>query len=305
MTNKAPVQAYDPIVAAGPNASILHYSADNASLKGRPLVCMDAGGEYACYASDITRSFPLSADGAWPSADAAALYALVEEMQESCIAALAPGALYSDINRLAQRIGTRGLIRLGVVKIPDEHEAIEDFIDCGNIRAFFPHFLGHHMGLDVHDIGFIGTVSASHPAANVNTTTTNNPNPRPKPALPLYPHPLSTPLRTATTTEAPLEPGMVLTVEPGIYFNRYALDHLYLNRPDFAALVDMDVLERFIALGGVRIEDDLLITPTGYKNLTSAPKGREMLEVIREGAECDHGWGCPFPIEGRHGIGEE
>ena len=73
---------------------------------------------------------------------------------------------------------------------------------------------------------------------------------------------------------------------------------LYLKDPDFAKHIDEKVLERYMHVGGVRIEDDILITKDGYENLTLAPKGKEMLDVIRDGAQCTHGEGCSFRANG-------
>lgn len=80
-----------------------------------------------------------------------------------------------------------------------------------------------------------------------------------------------------------LEEGMVVTVEPGIYFSVYALQHFYLPSPIHSQYINTEVLERYLPVGGVRIEDDLLITSTGYENLTTAPKGDAMLDIIRSG----------------------
>ena len=78
---------------------------------------------------------------------------------------------------------------------------------------------------------------------------------------------------------------MVITVEPGIYFNSFLLEEFFLNDPKHAQYIDAEVLKRYMDVGGVRIEDDILITKDGYENLTTAPKGEEMLECIRKGAE--------------------
>jgi Xaa-Pro dipeptidase len=83
ISHGAPNQAYQIIAASGPNAAVLHYDRNNESLKNKPLVCLDAGAEWQCYASDVTRTFPLS--GEWPSKYARDIYRVVERMQEECI----------------------------------------------------------------------------------------------------------------------------------------------------------------------------------------------------------------------------
>lgn len=78
-----------------------------------------------------------------------------------------------------------------------------------------------------------------------------------------------------------LRPGMVITVEPGIYFNKYALDSIYLPSPVHSKYINKDVLKRFMPVGGVRIEDDILITTKGFEVLTTTPKGEEALRIIQ------------------------
>ncbi len=78
-----------------------------------------------------------------------------------------------------------------------------------------------------------------------------------------------------------LAPNMVITVEPGIYFSRYALQNVYLKDPRHSKYINVSLLERYYPVGGVRIEDDILVTETGYENLTTAPKGEEACRIIR------------------------
>lgn len=135
---------------------------------------------------------------------------------------------------------------------------------AGTSRAFFPHGLGHHLGLDVHDVNgvpimrYVEAQSAILDTANARA-----------PCLPDQP---------------PLEEGMVITIEPGIYFSRYELSRAWLHSPVHSKFIDKVVLEKYWAVGGVRIEDDMLITATGSENLTTAPKGEAALEIIRNGS---------------------
>ncbi|KAI9872597.1 MAG: hypothetical protein M1830_001429 [Pleopsidium flavum] len=232
-------QAYDIIAASGENNSTLHYVKNNEPLKGRQLVCLDAGCEWECYASDVTRTFPIS--GYWPSREAKDIYDIVQLMQISCIKKLKPGVRFLSLHILAHKIAIEGLLRLGIL----EGGTPEDIYQSGTSQAFFPHGLGHHLGLEYF--------------------RRNSP---------------------CTADSSELEEGMVITVEPGIYFSRYGLDHIYLHNPNFLRFVNISVLKRYLPIGGIRIEDDILITADGYENLTTAPKGEEMLRIIRNGADA-------------------
>ncbi|KAJ4310089.1 hypothetical protein N0V94_008621 [Neodidymelliopsis sp. IMI 364377] len=147
ISHQAKQQAYDPIAASGHNAGTLHYDANNEDFDNRQLMCLDAGCEYELYASDITRTFPLAES--WPSKEAENIYKLVECMQESCIKRLAPGVRYLDLHILAHQIAIDGLLKLGIL----HNGTKEEIYNAGTSRAFFPHGLGHHVGLEVHDAG--------------------------------------------------------------------------------------------------------------------------------------------------------
>jgi Xaa-Pro dipeptidase len=147
ISRQAKHQAYDPIVASGPNAGTLHYAANNEDFGDRQLLCIDAGCEFENYASDITRTFPLS--GSWPSLESENIYKLVQRMQETCIERLAPGVRYLDLHILAHQIAIDGLLSLGIL----HNGTREEIYKTGTSRAFFPHGLGHHVGLEVHDVG--------------------------------------------------------------------------------------------------------------------------------------------------------
>lgn len=147
VAQQAKEQAYDPIAASGPNAGTLHYDANNEDFDDRQLMCLDAGCEYQLYASDITRTFSLSSS--WPSKEAENSYKLVELIQESCIERLAPGVRYLDLHILAHQIAIDRLMALGTL----HNGTKEEICKAGASRAFFSHGLGHHVGLEVHDVG--------------------------------------------------------------------------------------------------------------------------------------------------------
>ncbi|KAH6026116.1 Xaa-Pro aminopeptidase [Parastagonospora nodorum] len=272
VSHQAKQQAYDPIAASGPNAGTLHYDANDEDFGKRQLMCLDAGCEYELYASDITRTFPLSSK--WPSKEAANIYRLVERMQELCIKRLAPGVRYLDLHILAHQIAIDGLLALGIL----HNGTKEEIYKAGTSRAFFPHGLGHHIGLEVHDVGQAELMSVRRGKQVLEQSPS------------LYPMNFHSPVYDPKTCHAPVDPqsshleeGMIVTVEPGIYFSVYALQHFYLPSPVHSKYINLEVLNRYLPVGGVRIEDDILITAKSYENLTTAPKGDEMLEIIQRG----------------------
>lgn len=251
-------QSYPIIAASGPNAAVLHYGRNNESLRGKPLVCVDAGAEWNCYASDVTRTFPLR--GQWPDQHTKDIYELVERMQEDCIRSIRPGSRFLSLHQLAHKIAVDGLLALGVLKGGTPKEILLS----GASKVFFPHGLGHHVGLEVHD------VSESSLMASLQSQQRSQPHSQSIPSC-----------HSPCTASAPLlEEGMVVTVEPGIYFSPLALANA--RKQDFACYIDFAIADKYVHLGGVRIEDDILVTANGYENLTTAPKGDEMLAIIRQ-----------------------
>lgn len=140
----AHTQAYPIIAGAGVNASTLHYEANNQPLGDNQLVVVDAGCEWQCYASDITRTLPIN--GSF-STEAAAIYAIVERMQEECIARIRPGCVFYELHLHASDVAIQGLRKLGILR-----GSFDEIQKAGTVAAFFPHGLGHHVGLEVHDV---------------------------------------------------------------------------------------------------------------------------------------------------------
>ncbi|KAF2213187.1 hypothetical protein CERZMDRAFT_67426 [Cercospora zeae-maydis SCOH1-5] len=255
IARKAKIQAYDPIAGSGPNAAELHYSDNTADFGNGQTVVLDAGCEVERYASDVTRTMPINPKhpGHWPSQEAKDIYHLVEFVQESCIKRMLPGVQFIEIFWYAHQLIIEGLLKLGIL-VGDQ---VGTIFAAGTSRAFMPHGLGHHVGLEVHDV---------------------SPDPAPPMAESSY--------GALHSVDAPvLEPGMVVTIEPGVYFNKFLLDNFFLNDPKHRQFIDMKVLKRYMQVGGVRIEDDILITKHGYENITTAPKGEEMLNIIRAHAK--------------------
>jgi len=211
--------AYEPIVASGPNATILHYRENDRTLAAGDLVLIDAGCELDFYASDVTRTFPVSETF---TADQAAIYDLVLAAQKAAFEVVRPGVTLDDVHGASLAVIAKGLIELGIVQ-----GTVEDVLAKDLHKPFTVHRTSHWLGMDVHDAG-------------------------------IY-------YRRGEAVK--LEPGCVLTVEPGLYF-----------RSD-----DERVDARWRGIG-VRIEDDLLVTSTGYENLTAAiPKERAAVEALRSG----------------------
>jgi Xaa-Pro dipeptidase len=144
-------QSYHPIFAGGANGATLHYVRNDESLvdaatqKRKGNLLIDAGGEYQTYCADITRVIPLA--GKFPT-ETRQIYEIVLEMQNECIAVLKEGVRWDDVHALAHRIAIKGLLKLGILR-GTEDELFEKRVSV----AFFPHGLGHYLGMDTHDTG--------------------------------------------------------------------------------------------------------------------------------------------------------
>jgi Xaa-Pro dipeptidase len=180
----------------------------------------------------------------------------------------------------AELVATIGLMSLGIL----QNGKLSELIDNRACLAFFPHGLGHYVGLEVHDVGatsnhlFIqNSPGDSKTFSELSGRTPNNDN------ASMYPR-FMTPkgLLQAPATSI-LEENMVVTVEPGIYFNRYAIEEVWLKNEKIGKYINEDLLDKYYPVGGVRIEDDILITKDGYENLTTTPKGQEALDIINGG----------------------
>jgi len=211
----AQAPAYTPIVAGGANSCILHYVQNDALLKNGELVLIDAGCEVDGYASDITRTFPVSGKFSGPQRD---IYQMVLAAQAAAIAKVQPGNEWEAPHDAAVKVLAQGMIDFGLCK-----GTTDSVIESGDYRRFYMHRTGHWLGMDVHDAGDYK--------------------------------------RNGTWLK--LQPGMVLTVEPGCYV-----------RPGDG------VPEQFWNIG-VRIEDDALVTASGSEIISaSAPKTIEQIESL-------------------------
>lgn len=207
--------AYGSIVGSGPNATILHYRRNDRRLEEGDLLLIDAGAEYGYYASDVTRTFPVS--GRF-SPEQRAVYDVVLAAQLAAIESVKPGTTLDAIHEQAVSVLVDGMLALGLLA-GDKAQILER----GDYKRFYMHRTSHWLGMDVHDVGRYHDGSAPRP----------------------------------------LEPGFVLTIEPGLYIAPHA---------------EVDPRYRSI---GVRIEDDILVTPTGHENLTQEiPKTAPDLEQV-------------------------
>ncbi|PNY26208.1 Peptidase M24, structural domain protein, partial [Tolypocladium capitatum] len=233
--------AYHPILAGGRAAATLHYVHNDAPLEGKQNVLIDAGAEWDNYASDITRTFPLNGKFTKESRQ---IYDIVYKMNTDCTEMIRAGVLWDDIHLHAHKIAIDGLLALGIL----EGDAGE-ILDARTSAAFFPHGLGHYLGLDTHDVG-------------------GNPNRRDEDKLFRY-------LRLRGRIPA----GSVVTVEPGVYFCEFIIKP-YLDDPVHGKYINAAVLDKYWDVGGVRIEDNVLVTEAGYENLTPAVKQASEIEAM-------------------------
>lgn len=208
--------SYPSIIASGPNAATLHYIHNDRQMRRGELLLIDAGCEYDFYASDVTRTFPVSARFGPLQRE---LYEMVLEAQLKAIETIRPGVKFDEPHDAALHVLVDGMCRVGLL-----NGSADEVVKNGSYRRFFMHRTSHWLGMDVHDVGLYRVGGQS---------------------------------RT-------LEPGMVLTAEPGIYI-----------APD-----DEEAPEEFRGIG-IRIEDDVLVTPDGHEVMTaSIPKSVADVESL-------------------------
>ena len=216
--------SYTSIIGSGANATILHYINNTGTLRAGDLLLVDAGCEYKGYASDITRTFPVS--GKFTEAQRE-IYDLVLMTQLSCVDMVRPGVRLEELKNHSIEILTEGMVRLGLLK-GDPKRLIEE----KKYTQFYMHNLGHFLGIDVHDAGRYYVNGESRPA----------------------------------------EPGMVMTIEPGLYVSA--------DTTNIPKEFNQDVPQKYLGIG-IRIEDDVLVTENGARVLThKVPKDPEEIEQL-------------------------
>lgn len=202
--NGAYSDAYTSIVAGGNSANTLHYIENNKAFVDGELILIDAGCEYEYYASDITRTIPVS--GVYSKAQKE-LYNMVLDVQLKIIEMIKPNLLRSDLQKKSEELLCEGMIGLGILK-----GKRKKLIKKAKHKKYYPHGIGHWMGIDVHD---------------------------------------EAPYKDKKGREIPLQKGMILTIEPGIYCDKN----------------DKSIPKKYRGIG-IRIEDDILVTEDGYENLS-------------------------------------
>jgi len=220
--------AFETIVAAGDHSALLHFSPTARELRAGELLLVDAGAEHRGYASDVTRTYPV---GGELDARQRLVWETVRRAGEAAMAACRPGVEWRDVHRTAALVVAEGLAELGVLR-----GAPETLVESGAVTLFFPHGVGHMVGLGVRDAG-----AASHEARE------------PAPGLPRL------------RVDIPLEPRQAWTVEPGIYFVAPLLARDRGRRD-----VDWNRVDELLGFGGVRIEQNVLVTDDGCEVLTAA-----------------------------------
>jgi Xaa-Pro aminopeptidase len=229
--NGGEAMAYDTIIGSGPNSAVLHFAPGSRRLRSRELVLIDAGAEYRGYASDITRTYPV---GGALSSGQRELHSLVHAAELTAIEQCKVDTEWRDVHLIAARVIAEGLVAAGFL-----HGQPDALIESGAVGLFFPHGVGHLIGLGVRDAG--------------------GPLPGRQDDPPPYPN-----LRI----DLPLRTGMVVTVEPGIYFVPALLQDPERRRRHRGQVV-WDRVDAHLGFGGIRIEDNVLITQDGPVVLTA------------------------------------
>ncbi|GMM28539.1 putative Xaa-Pro dipeptidase [Martiniozyma asiatica (nom. inval.)] len=238
-------QSYDPICCSGTNCGTLHYVKNDESFEDstRQSVLIDAGSEWECYASDVTRCFPIS--GSWGK-EHRAIYESVLDMQTQVMAEIKAGAHWDDLHKLSHRVLIDNFIKLGLF-VGDAQEIFDSRVSVW----FYPHGLGHLLGMDTHDVGGYANYEDSD-------------------AMLRY-------LRL----RRPLVKGMVLTNEPGIYFSPFLLEKA---TPEQRKFVNWELVEKYMPVGGVRIEDDILVLEGTCEIFTKIAKDADKVaEIVQNG----------------------
>ncbi len=231
--------AYGTIVAAGSNSAVLHFTPTGRRLREGEVLLIDAGAEIGRYASDVTRTWRTETGSGKPATDEGfyrELYQVVLGLLERGVGRCTVGAEWRDVHLAACHEVAEGLVALGLLR-----GSASDLVERDVHALFFPHGLGHMVGLGVRDAGgyLKGRVRSDRPG-----------------------------LRNLRT-DLPLEAGYAITVEPGIYFIP-ALLRDPARRERYRDAVNWDRVDGLMEFGGIRLEDNVHVTKDGPENLTAA-----------------------------------
>jgi Xaa-Pro dipeptidase len=223
---------YGNIIALNHNAAILHYTVlEGQAPDQHHSFLIDAGASFHGYAADITRTY-----SAKPDDEFAHLIKAMDQVEQQLVAMLAPGRNYQDIHLASHQLIAQVLADFDFVRLP-----AQDIVARGISRVFYPHGIGHHLGLQVHDVGgFMADDHGTHVAS-----------------------PAEHPFLRCTRL---IEPGMVFTIEPGLYFIDSLLAELKAS-PN-AEYIHWDKVAAFAKFGGIRIEDNVIVHADRLENMT-------------------------------------
>jgi Xaa-Pro aminopeptidase len=250
------VPAYNTILSV--RGEVLHNHSHEGTLQKGDIVLLDAGPESIVtgYCNDVTRCWPV---GGPFSPEGRDVYDLVLKSELAAIAAVKPGVRYRDVHLLASRVLAEGLVDMGLLT-----GSVDGLVEAGAHAMFFPHGVGHQLGLDVHDLEAFGD-RIHYPMGRTRSPQFGTGYLR---------------------MDMDLAAGMTFTIEPGIYFVPAILRNPEF-REKFKGQVAFDKAERFLAMnegrgfGGIRIEDDILCTASGAEVLTAAiPRARAEIEAL-------------------------
>jgi Xaa-Pro aminopeptidase len=241
--------AYTSIVTV--HGEVLHNGDYHHSLQPGDLLLADVGAETGTgWAADITRTWPVSGKFSPTQKD---IYDIVLAAHDACIENIAPGVEYGDIHLLAAKILAEGLVDLGILRGKPE-----DLVKMDLHALFFPHGIGHLLGLDVHDMEDLGDLAGYEEGRKRSDRFGLG----------------------YLRLNRPLQPGMLVTIEPGFY-QVPAIVNSPKTRNQYQYLVNWERLEQFADVQGIRIEDDVLVTENGSEVLTAAlPNKAEEIEDL-------------------------
>ncbi|HLO85401.1 MAG TPA: aminopeptidase P family protein [Nostocaceae cyanobacterium] len=230
--------AYTSIVTV--HGEVLHNDIYHHPLQPGDLLLADVGAETDTgWAADVTRTWPVSGKFSSTQRD---IYDVVLAAHDACIAKIAPGVEYAEIHLLAATVIAEGLVELGILRGKPE-----DLVATDTHSLFFPHGIGHLLGLDVHDMEDLGDLAGYEAGRKRSDRFGLN----------------------YLRLNRPLRPGMLVTIEPGFYQVPAILNDPK-RRSEYQMRVNWERLEQFADVRGIRIEDDVLVTPSGSEILTAA-----------------------------------